>query len=203
MDSAFFVRVAIGSFLCFAVNCFDSSLWKVHALTSVNLPRTRALKLVFVKEKEKKSSRVDLLYLKLLRTVNSHKILNSTVYLSSFLNRLHQHSIFFSLKTNWSHSISTSSSLTFTPALMSSLTSRQRGLQMFSHRQGSKIVTQIDTMQSRVLRLSLSSICINLTFSNLPLQISCQLKTCWFGCLQRACTKTVEPIMGHLGCISH
>ncbi len=53
---------------------------------------------------------------------------------------------------------------------------------MFSQKAGKKIVTQFDTMQSHVLCLSLSSICINLTFSNLPLPFpvsSCRSPLAW------------------------
>lgn len=47
-------------------------------------------------------------------------------------------------------------------------------------------------MQSHILCLSLSSICINLTFSNLALLFPVSDRTavaCWFGSLQRACTE--------------
>lgn len=46
---------------------------------------------------------------------------------------------------------------------------------------------QFDTMQSHILCLSLSSICINLTFSNLVLLFPVNERTavaCWLGCLQ-------------------
>lgn len=114
--------------------------------------------------------------------------------------------IFSRLKTNLSRSVSSNMSLTFTPAFMSRITTVLRGFQMFLQKAGKKIDTQFDTMQSHVLCLSLSSICINLTFSNLALPFPVSNRTavpCWLGCLQRACTEKVKPIKGHLGCISH
>lgn len=107
-----------------------------------------------------------------LYTTNSQRILEPAVY---SWHHLHQHCQ--PKKTNPPHISSRNISLTFAPEFMSGLTSPLWG-QMLSPRQGNKTVTPSDSVQPHALCLSLSSICINLTFSNLPLPISSSQQTC-------------------------